>query len=343
VRELRRRAATALGLPLCAALLSAPATAAAAGPPFRSPEPPALESAAQLDGAIEALHRTNWQVYAHVERSDPAHRALLQELEKLLLTPEHERRLKELASQATAQGVAGAADALRATLGAARELLWQESYRCSLLEWRLAFEESFALHEQSVQRLADSLPAQAVGGAAARIAAARAGLDAEFAAAMSAATVEALTAAIEHLTGSFAAVLAVYNEGRGELAAALSRQERAEGRETAAELREGPCPLSVILTSGRELPALTADNSAPNSFYPQTSWHARFEGMVTVEAWVSSSGCLDKAAVYESSGVPELDQAAMRWTQQANFYPAERDHRAVDGTLRIRIRFQLTP
>jgi TonB family protein len=323
----------------CAALLFAPATAVAAPPRFSSPEPPVLESAAQLDGAVDALHRANWQVYAEVERSDPVHRAQLQELEKLLLTPQHEARLKELASRSRAQG---AAAALQAALSAARELLWQENYRCSLVEWRLAFEERFAPHEQSVQRLADALSAPAREEPAARIAAARASLDAEFAAAMSAEPPEARTAAIEHLTGSFAAVLAVYNQARGELAAALSSQERVAGTATAAQLREGPCPLGVIRTSGRELPALGADNSAPNSFYPGTSRHAQFEGMVTVEAWVSSSGCMEKAAVYESSGVPELDQAAIRWTEQATFYPAERDHRAVDGTLRVRIRFQLT-
>jgi TonB family protein len=240
------------------------------------------------------------------------------------------------------QETAGTAN-LQATLAAARELLWQESFRWSLLEWRLAFAECFGAHERSVQQLADALPPEARAEPAPRIAAARASVDAGFAAAVSADSADARTAAIEQLTGSLNTLFTVYNQVRSELAASLSREERTRGAAAPAQPREEACPLAVLHTSGRELPALAADNSAPNSFYPESSRHAQFEGMVTVQAWVTASGCMEKAAVYESSGVAELDQAAIRWTQQANFYPAERDHRAVDATLRFRIRFQLTP
>jgi TonB family protein len=55
----------------------------------------------------------------------------------------------------------------------------------------------------------------------------------------------------------------------------------------------------------------------------------------------SGTGCLQKAGIYTSSGVPELDDAAIRWAQQAHFLPAERDHQAVDGTLLFLIRFRM--
>jgi outer membrane biosynthesis protein TonB len=42
-----------------------------------------------------------------------------------------------------------------------------------------------------------------------------------------------------------------------------------------------------------------------------------------------------------SSGVAELDDAAIRWTQQAHFLPAEHDHKAVDGTMNFAVKFQL--
>jgi TonB family protein len=50
---------------------------------------------------------------------------------------------------------------------------------------------------------------------------------------------------------------------------------------------------------------------------------------------------MQKAQIYTSSGVAELDEAAVRWTQQARFLPAQRDQQAIDGTMVFKVRFML--
>jgi TonB family protein len=49
---------------------------------------------------------------------------------------------------------------------------------------------------------------------------------------------------------------------------------------------------------------------------------------------------MKNARVYQSSGVTALDEAALRWTESARFDPAEKDHAAVEGRERFRIKFQ---
>src|SRR5262249_24117004 len=105
--------------------------------------------------------------------------------------------------------------------------------------------------------------------------------------------------------------------------------------------REGPCPEAVSQSSGAATPACAEGNAAPDSFYPDSSRRAEYEGSVTLKAWVSATGCVQQASVYKSSGVAELDDAAMRWSQQARFRPAERDHQAAEGTLLFAVKFQL--
>jgi TonB family protein len=43
-----------------------------------------------------------------------------------------------------------------------------------------------------------------------------------------------------------------------------------------------------------------------------------------LQVTVSDTGCLERAEVWQSSGVPELDQAALKWTSEGvTFLPAE--------------------
>jgi TonB family protein len=146
---------------------------------------------------------------------------------------------------------------------------------------------------------------------------------------------------LERLKNGRHDLLRALNDLRARLAVELSDQDRMQ-RKLEPVARPAPCAESVVRTSGADKPGLAQGNQAPESFYPAASRRTEFEGKVTIEAWVSANGCMQKAEVYTSSGVADLDDAAMRWTQQAKFLPAERDHQPVDGSLLFMIRFQLS-
>jgi TonB family protein len=67
-------------------------------------------------------------------------------------------------------------------------------------------------------------------------------------------------------------------------------------------------------------------------FYPAQSRKDGFEGITTIRAWIAASGCMQKAAVVSSSGVDAQDEAALAWTQQVQFLPAELDHKPVSAS-----------
>jgi TonB family protein len=145
---------------------------------------------------------------------------------------------------------------------------------------------------------------------------------------------------MERLNNGSRDLIRAMNEVREKYAAQLSEQIRADGKEPISA-RESPCPPAATRTSGGDKPGIAGGNAAPDSFYPDSSRRAEFEGSVTIQAWVSATGCMQQAAVYASSGVAELDDAAVRWTRQASFYPAEHDHQPIDAQLLFVIRFQM--
>ena len=75
--------------------------------------------------------------------------------------------------------------------------------------------------------------------------------------------------------------------------------------------------------------------------YPLTARRQEQEGVVKLQAWIKSSGRVDRVEILISSGHPMLDRAALKAVKKARFKPAEMDNRAVEGSVTISIRFQL--
>ena len=136
-------------------------------------------------------------------------------------------------------------------------------------------------------------------------------------AAMSADSLSAEEVAVEELTRTTEQLFSAYNEERGELASSLSTQERAQGKAPLTQTRQTPCQEPHPQTSGSAKPKLAVNNRALEEVYPASSKHALFEGRTVIDASVSANGCAEQAAVYQSSGVEELDDAALRWPLQA--------------------------
>jgi TonB family protein len=301
-----------------------------------------IASLHQLDETLDALHRTSWQLYTMFgPLVDVRGRTAGQDVDRWLLTPENAARLDALRAEAAAELARGSQGSLPATLNTVMGLVQREAYMSNLLsdywtQWAFATR-----HIATLQEIAAKLsPPAPPRDAAADVIAARVASDLEVA--MGATSPGDQSTHRARLNSGHLDLMRALNAARGRYAAQLSEQRRRQGQEEAAYPRDTSCPEAVEQTSGNDKPGFAEHNPSPDSFYPPSSRRAEFEGGVTVKAWVTASGCMQKAAVYSSSGVPELDEAAIRWTEQARFRPAERDHRAADGVLVFIVRFNLT-
>ena len=333
-----------------------PAPAGGYVPPLQPPRPPQLPahstefvkivarqftSVQQLDEALDALRQTSWQLHSTFgPLKDLRGKTAGEDVDRWLLTPDHDAELKDLRARAAAYADKGARNDLLMTLNKATGLVEEESYLASVVStywslWSVTLQH-FSNLRSIAERIAPPAPMKdsavdMIGPAVAK----------DYEHALGARTPGLQASEIEVLNNDRRNLLHALNEARGRYAARLSEQQRAQGGEQLRQPREAPCPEAVTQSSGTATPTFAAGNAAPDSFYPDSSRRAEYEGSVTVKAWVSATGCVQQASVYTSSGVAELDEAAMRWTQQARFRPAERDHQPADGSLLFAVKFQL--
>lgn len=334
------------------------------------PAPLQVTSLQQLDDALDGLRRTSWQLASNFGTlRDARGRTPGQDVDQWLLTPAHLEALERLRATAAARSAKGDQRGLMLALGEATPLVAQETYMGGALTmyWRMwnLVQQHGLLISAIVGRIS---PPPAVTDTSFDMIASRVGQD--LPKVMAAESPGEQSTMIEWLNNGHHDLVHALNEARQRYARQLSEQQRRQGQEAVVYPRDTPCPDPVPLAAGvttpagasaatpsaasataatatafttttRRPPRFAENNQAPDSFYPDSSRRAEFEGSVTVRAWVSATGCMQKAAIYSSSGVPELDDAAMRWTQQARFHPAEEDHSPVDGTTNFIVKFQL--
>jgi len=307
------------------------------------PPAPKFDSVPQLDEALAGLRKVSWALYsAPYPAHDVRDRSIAQDVNQWLLTPEHEARLEALRARAQSQSAARDPAAARAVFTEAALRVHQERCLAQLLGTYWYYQDLISRHQARLEALQEQLPHDDRAARQHRLAPLLRQWADAFTAAMTTDTFPIVEAAAERLSAAAGLVFEAYNKERGELATQLSTQNHAQGRAARTQTTEVPCQVEPAKTSGKELPKLAPDNAAPETVYPSVSRHSWFEGYVVVDASVSVKGCAEKAAVVRSSGVDELDDAALRWALQAHYLPGERDHLAVDGVLRFAVRFKLS-
>lgn len=105
--------------------------------------------------------------------------------------------------------------------------------------------------------------------------------------------------------------------------------------------RTTACPPPATATSGRDRPAIDPVTNPLAEYYPDTIRRQMIEGAVVLSIKVSSTGCPTAFAVVGSSGVDALDEAALRWIENASYRPAEHAGQAIDSTAHLLVNFQL--
>lgn len=91
--------------------------------------------------------------------------------------------------------------------------------------------------------------------------------------------------------------------------------------------------------SGSSSPAAYLDNPAPG--YPETARRMRQEGTVSLKVLANASGQAAEVTLVASSGIPSLDQAALRAVRRWRFVPARQNGQPIASWVRIPIRFKL--
>ena len=310
--------------------------------PFASPLPrPELASLTELDDALEALRRASWQLASNFgELRDARGRTPGQDVDQWLLTPANLAKLEGLRANAAARTAKGDQRGLRLTLSEASALIERESYMGGVLWAYWSMWDLTRQHGSLIAAITARITSPVAGKEATfDMIAARVGQD--LPKAMAAESPAERSATIEWLGNERRDLLRDLNGARQRYARQLSEQERQQGHEAMVFPRDTPCPEAATPVAGADKAAFADGNATPDSFYPDSSRRAEFEGEVTVRAWVSATGCMQKATIYASSGVPDLDDAAIRWTQQARFRPAERDHHPVESQVKFVVKFQL--
>ncbi len=105
--------------------------------------------------------------------------------------------------------------------------------------------------------------------------------------------------------------------------------------------RQLPCPKAADQRSTTATPEIAPLTRSPEEFYPNMARRAQIEGSVVVAIQVNTSGCGLQRGIVTSSGSDEIDQAALDFTDTAEFYPAQRQGTPIDAIYKTIVIFKL--
>jgi TonB family protein len=104
------------------------------------------------------------------------------------------------------------------------------------------------------------------------------------------------------------------------------------------ERRGAPC-VPGAPPAYRTQPAKVLHGDDVDSIYPPGAKRRGEEGSVVLQVQVLRNGCATSAAVLLRSGMPELDAAALKWYETAQFAPAAKDGVPYPSDLRFKVKF----
>ena len=118
----------------------------------------------------------------------------------------------------------------------------------------------------------------------------------------------------------------------------FSNQDQPAEEPRPPELSSDSVQGSGPTTATRAAP-VTSRNQAPR--YPTEALRYGWEGEVWLRVDINRSGGVDKIRIDQSSGYPVLDRAAVKTVRKWEFEPARIGSEAIDGSVRIPIRFRI--
>jgi TonB family protein len=74
--------------------------------------------------------------------------------------------------------------------------------------------------------------------------------------------------------------------------------------------------------------------------YPLELWDRRVTGETVLHVHVTREGAVDSVAVFNGSGYPEFDSAAVQGARKLRFVPGKRGRRTVSMWTKLPVRFE---
>jgi TonB family protein len=131
----------------------------------------------------------------------------------------------------------------------------------------------------------------------------------------------------------------LYGAERLRVAKKVSAVNRERGIMPRGRDRRGAC-VPAQQTSHNPQPQLVQPVAKPK--YPTYARRVGIAGPVTIHMWISELGCIDRVEIAQSSGAPELDDAALDWAEHDIAYlPAEVNGKALPSERSLTIAFDL--
>ena len=104
--------------------------------------------------------------------------------------------------------------------------------------------------------------------------------------------------------------------------------------------RKTRCGAAVAPDRNRRTPK-TMGGPPVENFYPRDSLNRGDEGPVVLRLQISDAGCVRAGAILVHSGFTELDEAALKWMETAQFSPGYENGHAIEGLLSIKLLFKI--
>jgi TonB family protein len=259
-----------------------------------------------------------------------------------VLTRESKRQLDELHAKAAVQSSNGDEEGLKKTIAEAEPLIRAQLYKGFLVMIYAGMQENIEYQQKLLQPWLDRASPEERKAISDRVDAGYQELARRYAAAL-----ESKDYSITAAQPTFLALLVAVDSSQrflDEKRNSLVKQQTPLPSPFVVEplKREQPCTLSIAPKPGSTLPAVLASEfPSSQSYYPAEMERHSVSGDIVVGVEVSAMGCAESAKVAISSGVKELDEAALKLAMDGHYVPAAQGDKAVPGSFVFRVRFQL--
>lgn len=316
----------------------------------------APDASQDFEQRMNRLRTAMWQIYAATDAlgTDARGRTLAQDLNQWVMSDAVRSRLRDIDAQLQARDRPGDA---QAALQAGDALLDDQERRLSLIGIYWFAKPQWDRQRALWQCLLEQVPDADAQASSTRMQPFEARLQQDF----------SPTQSVPDLQRDIVALEVAYNGERLQLAAAVSARRVASGGSFDARERRIPCPPASLSDTpdttgtgpggkagpmagasppptpgaGALQPVRVLTSLPPTEFYPIEARRAQISGRVMLRLFIGVDGCVDEASIVRSSGAPELDQAAMDFSEYMRFVPAQRNGHAVAVSVQMPVSFQL--
>jgi TonB family protein len=300
-----------------------------------------LKTLEDWDNTIDALTNLTAMVYNVNTAQDLGGHDLEYYWQQHILTADTKNQLETLRDKAQKQSVAKDTAGLQKTLDEAAVLLTAERVKAFAISMFMNAQAPVIYHQYQLGPwLARATDADRQG-INDRVVATYERLSKELQEVVKVNDPDNLGETVQRFYKLIAEPIAFFNAERARLVKAQADLPSPVTVSSRTRVNDKPCPAPVAPVKGREKPGLSPDFPSSESFYPPGARRNDVQGAVTLRVSISETGCIQRAEVAGTSGVAELDEAALNLAMAGSYVPAAGPgDKPTAGTLMFRVKFE---